>query len=134
MNKKIIYWIILVIIIAVIIALFFIIKANKATSENFKVNYSSTYSSSGGDRVLNISYMVRDGVVISCTGGYEFDGGDGLQNSEACNLDQLINQEAPFILETGLITKLSKKDKLSDEVTNGPTTYSYNIQLIQKSN
>ncbi|MEI8363947.1 MAG: hypothetical protein WCF78_00625, partial [archaeon] len=70
--------------------------------------------------------------VISCTGGYEFDGGDGQQSSEACNLDQLINQESPFVLETGLITKISKKDKLSDEVTNGPTTYSYNIQLTKK--
>jgi len=126
MDKKNITIAILSLIIVIGIFSFYFYGQEK-TYKNFDVVYYSKYSSSGGDRILDITYSVRDGSITSCTGNYFFSGTDG-DKTESCDLTKLKNQESPFIVQK-LITEYSKGEKMSDEVIDGPSTYRWQIIL-----
>jgi len=126
MDKKNIIIAILSLIIIVGIFGFYFYSQDKIIKD-FNVVYYSKYSSSGGDRILDITYQVRNGAITSCEGNYFFSGTDG-DKTEVCDLTKLKNQESPFIVQK-LITEYSKGEKMSDEVIDGPSTYRWQIIL-----
>lgn len=103
-------------------------------TKNFKVDYHAEYSSSGGDRFLDIVYTVRDGVVVSCEGTYSFPPSSGQRgaginknNIEQVDVQKLKNgnYNVPIVL----ITSIAKNQKMSDEVNDGSSMYRYRIIL-----
>lgn len=126
-----IIWILGLIIIVGIIG-FSIANPFQQPIKNFKVDYYASYSSGGGDRILNIAYFVRNGIIISCEGTYSFpssseqrDLGIYENNVEQCSVQKLKNKEYNAHLE--LITSVSENQKMSDEVRDGPSIYRYQI-------
>ncbi|MEX0920391.1 MAG: hypothetical protein WDZ69_02300 [Candidatus Pacearchaeota archaeon] len=126
MDKKNI--VIVILSLAILVGIFsFYLYDQEKTIKDFDVVYYSEHSSSGGDRILNITYSVRDGTITSCEGSYFFSGTDG-DRTEPCDLTKLKNQESPFVVQN-LITEYSKGEKMSDEVIDGPSRYSWQIIL-----
>ena len=119
-----------ILFIILIIVLFNIIGC--AQNQNFDVEYYAEYSSSGGDRILNITYYVREGVIVNCKGTYSFPPSSEQQSSgifennvEKCNLLKLIKKE--YNAPTALITSFQKNQKNSDEIIDGDSRYRYKI-------
>ena len=126
MDKKRVKTIIIsLIIIAGIVAISLL--GQEKIIEDFDVAYSSWGASSGGNRMLNITYSVQSGSVVSCEGAY-FYFGTGGNGVEECNLTKLQNQEHPFKLER-FITKYSTNEKLKGRVTDPPYGFSWEIIL-----
>lgn len=78
------------------------------SDDSFIVDYLSIFSSSAGDRVINISYVVVDGVLVSCDGYYQGPGphqvdsvsGERMQGDKVpCDVDLLRNSSSPFGVE-----------------------------------
>lgn len=124
MDKKDITIFVLVLIILGGVIGFYVLNQEKSI-KTFDVKYNSKYSSSGGDRVLDIIYSVQDGVITSCEGSYTFSGTDGNQ-TEACDLNKLKNKQSPFVVEK-LLTEFSKGEETKGEVRDGPLTYNWEI-------
>jgi hypothetical protein len=102
--------------------------------KDFKVEFHGQYSSSGGDRILDVVYTVRNGVVVSCTGTYSYppsqdqlNAGIGKNNVALVDLLKLKNRDynAPIVL----ISAIKKGQKVSDEVDDGRSSYRYRIIL-----
>ncbi|MFP4523546.1 MAG: hypothetical protein ACOCQQ_01390 [Candidatus Nanoarchaeia archaeon] len=69
-----------------------------AEINSFSANYYATYSSSGGDRILNISYEVDNNEIVSCQGTYTTATIDE-ETTTDCELDRLLTQEYNVPLE-----------------------------------
>ncbi len=123
------------------VALFAILMATlvvgcvQTPSQNFKVDYYATYSSGGGDRILNITYFVEKGTITSCDGTYSFppsqsqqDAGIFENNVEPCDVQKLTNPGS-YNVPVTLITSVSPYQKTYDEVTDGPSFYRYRITI-----
>jgi len=121
-KKKIVSWFILLIVILVIII--GIIYYYFIPIKNFNVNYYSRYSSSSGDRILNINYLVENGEIISCTGTYQFNGTPNV--IEQCDVNKLNNNEYNVFVPNEY-PKIAYRYTLSKEETDGPKMYSYRI-------
>ena len=80
---------------------------------DFKINYFSSFSSSGGTRTQDIVYTVDDFEIVSCEGGYEFAARDGTKTEE-CSLE---SSEILFI--KGIIEEYKKTGKMSDKIEGG---------------
>lgn len=103
-------------------------------TKNFKVDYHAEYSSSGGDRFLDIVYTVRDGVVVSCEGTYSFPpssdqrgAGINKNNTEQVDIQKLLNRD--YNVPIVLFTSVAKNQKMGDEVNDGNSMYRYRIIL-----
>ncbi len=98
---------------------------------NFNVEYYAKNSSSGGDRILDIVYIVKNGIISSCTGSYLYplstmqrESGKTGDNVEQCDLNKLLRKEYNVPLE--LITTYNNQ-KITDTVQDGPSLYKYRI-------
>ena len=123
----------------ILISLILIIGINGCSgsntlSQNFTVDYYATYSSSGGDRILNISYAIENGAVSSCQGTYSSPPSQEQENKgifnnniEKCDIQKLKNKE--YNVPLVIITNISKNQKMSEEFTDGLSFYRYKIIL-----
>ena len=98
---------------------------------NFAVKYYATYTSGSGDRILDITYSVKNGMIVSCEGTYSFppsqaqrDAGITADNQEPCDVNTLRNNQ--YNVPLNLITRIGK---MSDEVTDGDFSYRYQVIL-----
>ena len=124
----------MIVVLILIGGIFYLYRASQEPTQNFKVDYYAEYSSSAGDRMLSITYSVREGVIVSCEGTYSFppsseqmSAGMFENNVEQCNIQKLENNEYNVPLE--LITSISEDQKRSDEVRDGSSMYKYQIRV-----
>lgn len=68
-------------------------SSNNIIPKTYSVEWYGKQSSSGGDRVLDITYIVKKGKITACEGTYTH-----ADNIEACDVSQLENYNAPFYL------------------------------------
>ena len=102
-------------------------------SDSFTVDYYSKYASSGGDRILDISYRVESGEIVWCEGTYSYppsqeqqDQGIYTNNVEQCDVERLKskNYNAPVKLITEITGGRDLKMPLTQE---GPGSYSWEV-------
>lgn len=95
--------------------------------EKFDVKYYAKYSSSAGTRILDITYTVENGEIISCQGTYTTDMTDG-KNVKECNLEALTAKDyTVYNVPLELITTIPEDQKMSGEVRQGPGSYKWEI-------
>lgn len=95
------------------------------TIKNFDFVYYFRSSSSGGDKVYNITYSVRNGTITSCKGNYSYFGTRETK-TESCTVTKLKNNLSPF--HFGKIkTEYSKGEKMNEEVIDPPLKYRWQI-------
>ncbi len=98
---------------------------------NFKVKYYATNVSSGGGRILDITYVVFWGSIYSCNGTYSYPPsmdqrheGNWNNNIEKCDVEKL--KEGNYNAPIKLIHFLNPL-KMRGEHREGPTMYKYKI-------
>ncbi len=94
-------------------------------ARNLRVYYYAKYSSSAGDRVLDITYVVRDGRVVSCTGYYSAHMTD-YNITEECDVGKLL-LPGGYNVPVRIITSVLPGEKLEGEVFEGSGYYRYRI-------
>ncbi|MCL5730355.1 MAG: hypothetical protein M1165_02200 [Candidatus Pacearchaeota archaeon] len=137
MNKKNILVLTLVIIILVCVTGFFLSRFFQTRMiDNFMVDYHAEYSSGGGTRILDITYKVVNGSIVSCNGTYTFPGTinstsfERLPETEPCDVQRLLaNDSSSYNVPHEFVTSISEGQSLSKEVTDGGSMYSYKIIL-----
>lgn len=95
-----------------------------------EVEYYATYSSSAGNRILDINYTLVDDKIVKCSGTYTYpssmeqrlEGYYG-NNVENCSLDRLNsrNYNVPLKLV------MEYPSRFQDEYVDGPSMYMYNV-------
>ncbi len=118
---------IIFIILLVGIVLLSILGCSRSLT-TFNVAYYGKYTSSAGDRILNITYMVTDGAIVSCTGTYSYPAPQeryGQTDTEPCNVTRLNNHEYNVPLE--LITTMPSGAPREGSSQYGPRRYSWSI-------
>ena len=113
----------LIVVVAVIVMIILLFPAKKYPSE-FSVKYYATYSSSSGDRVLNITYEVVNKQIVSCQGTYVTDMTDG-GNLKECEVDKLNNWD--YNVPQFLIKEISSDTILKGNFTDEPSHYSWEV-------
>jgi len=121
-TSKILY---IFLIILLILGIFLVyLEINHKFKNNFTVFYYESYSSSGGDRILNISYVVSNKEIIDCDGFYTFNGLN--PKNESCDVVKLKNKERPFVLSKYFF---EINDSLKGFYRYGPLFYSWEIVI-----
>ena len=90
---------------------------------SFSAKYYAKYSSSSGDRILNITYDVNEGEIIACQGTYTTAMTDG-QTISNCELSLLLAQEYNVPLE--LVTQYALGNE-SYGMNQGRSQYNWEI-------
>ncbi len=118
MKKKTVWYLLFIIIIITLLL-------------NFKVKYYATNVSSGGGRILDITYVVFWGSIYSCSGTYSYPPsmdqrheGNWNNNIEKCDVEKLKNGK--YNAPVKLIHFLNPI-KMIGEHTVGPRMYKYKI-------
>jgi major membrane immunogen (membrane-anchored lipoprotein) len=100
---------------------------NNVFYDDFTVAYHSSYSSSSGDRSLDVTYTVEDGKIVSCTGNYVSDSVHSGTQVEECDVEKL--KAGEYNVPVHLLTEVTSNDQLKGHIKEGPSEYSWNVFL-----
>lgn len=103
---------------------------NPTPIDSFTVRYFSRDISSGGTRIWNVTYTVRDGEIVSCDGNYTAEMRDGT-TSTPCDVERLKSEnsfsEGNYGVAINLTTSILPGEPTSGKYHYGPYSYSWEI-------
>ena len=130
MNMKKMEIVYISIIVVLLIVIVLLLSQNlKSYPTEFDVKYYGTYSSGAGDRILNITYHVKDGEITSCDGYYSSPAPVerlGEQDVEECSVHKLV---WGYNVPKFLVIELGSDVQLEGEKRDGPSYYSWKISF-----
>ena len=117
----------IIILLSLLLLLIIGCSKQQTTPNSFIVKYYASYSSSGGTRILDITYRIDNHEIISCEGTYSYPAPverRGETDVAECDIERL--KSGDYNVPLTIITELSGKE-MTGEVHDGPSRYNWEV-------